>query len=72
MNDKKRDLLIFLVAIILFDLLGWFVFKSNLISIFISNVIMGVVFFRSKNVYLRIALTVLVALLAYLVVFVFN
>ncbi|GAA3261193.1 hypothetical protein [Lactococcus lactis] len=49
MNDKKRDLLIFLVAIILFDLLSWFVFKSNLISIFMSNMIMGIVFFQVEK-----------------------
>jgi hypothetical protein len=72
MSDRKRELLKVLTVIIIADVIAWLLFGISMPSILFSNIVVATGFFKPKSIYVRIALSLLVALLAYLAIFVFN
>lgn len=50
MSNKKRDLIIFVVAVILLDLFSWFILKSSWLALLMSDIVIAIIFFRPKKV----------------------
>lgn len=72
MSDKKRDSILYFAVIIVCNLIDYFIFKLSVLNILVSALIIAMVFFRPPSIYARIGLSFLVALLIFLVIFVFN
>ncbi|WP_195935721.1 hypothetical protein [Lactococcus lactis] len=65
MIDKKRDLLIFVVTLIFFDLIFGVVLDFKLITICAANILVGIIFLNPPK-YFKISVALIAVGLAFL------